>query len=834
MAENINELILPIGADTSQFEKSINDVKSAFKELSNTIASTPFNFVTNEQKEQFNGLQRTLKTLNTDVKEFSKAFEFPANSIAGITRKIDELNKKKIALDATTSSQEISNLTQQIEKLVAKKNEINSLGKSIAEVFVAPANSIAGLEKRISDLSKRKINLDVKTNAVEITRLTKEIEKLTAQKNNIDALGKSVSQVGAPSQAGFKKIEDSSKGARTALTSLSLVAQDAPFGFIAIQNNLPAVIASFGELSRGANGLKGAFAQVGSALVGPAGLFLAFSVVTGAVTFAVQKYGSLSNAVTALVSDNQELAKTIAKARKEYESYNNSLDGIELSVKKSQASEQGKIETIKILTETVSNLQNSESKRSNALNQLKSIDKDYYGSFTTSAEDADKLRKATDQLTESIIRQARVKGLESRITEITTALLDIEDAQSKVAPAFTESGKKVEQFLKKASQFGALTFQDVGEVINLDNITKQLQEGDAGIEKETLRLEKTKERLRAELDGIINIGETTKGKEFTLGIDPQDLDAAFNLDKIISSITKFGNALLNINKSVAERKNALKELIAINPQVFSGLSLEKSATLANKDAIESYLRSLEVLKKEKEFNAKASQVNAEFLKAEIKVQEQAAKAEEDRLENLIKLTYAQDNLGNSTDKIVKKNNKYLEQLGEIQSINEAVLEDLNKALGTENAYEKALKDILNFEEYQKAAIDRITKNFRFLQNPLEGLFGTVLEEGIANWQAFGDAVVVEIKRIAAALLAKGVIQLLGNLLAPGLGSVLGKGFQGISDQTLFDFGFGPGSANFSGVQGGAMQMAGAVNLQLRGSDLVASINRTNTTINRVG
>jgi hypothetical protein len=31
-----------------------------------------------------------------------------------------------------------------------------------------------------------------------------------------------------------------------------------------------------------------------------------------------------------------------------------------------------------------------------------------------------------------------------------------------------------------------------------------------------------------------------------------------------------------------------------------------------------------------------------------------------------------------------------------------------------------------------------------------------------------------------------------------------------------------------------MQMAGAVNLQLRGSDLVASINRTNTTINRVG
>jgi len=31
-----------------------------------------------------------------------------------------------------------------------------------------------------------------------------------------------------------------------------------------------------------------------------------------------------------------------------------------------------------------------------------------------------------------------------------------------------------------------------------------------------------------------------------------------------------------------------------------------------------------------------------------------------------------------------------------------------------------------------------------------------------------------------------------------------------------------------------MQMAGAVNLTLRGSDLVGAINRTNATINRVG
>ena len=71
-------------------------------------------------------------------------------------------------------------------------------------------------------------------------------------------------------------------------------------------------------------------------------------------------------------------------------------------------------------------------------------------------------------------------------------------------------------------------------------------------------------------------------------------------------------------------------------------------------------------------------------------------------------------------------------------------------------------------------------------------------------------------------------------MAPGVGSLLGAGFSGISDDVLGEF-LGEGAkVNFAGVQGGGMQMAGAVNLTLRGSDLVGSINRTNSTINRVG
>jgi regulator of replication initiation timing/uncharacterized membrane protein YtjA (UPF0391 family) len=114
-----------------------------------------------------------------------------------------------------------------------------------------------------------------------------------------------------------KQIEDFSKRSRIALTNLSLVAQDLPFGFIGIQNNLPGVISSFGDLTREAGSVGGALKQLGSSLIGPAGLFLAFSVVTSAVTYLIQKYGSLGAAVTALVSNNAKLVQVQNALNKE-------------------------------------------------------------------------------------------------------------------------------------------------------------------------------------------------------------------------------------------------------------------------------------------------------------------------------------------------------------------------------------------------------------------------------------------------------------------------------------------------------------------------------------
>jgi hypothetical protein len=656
----------------------------------------------------------------------------------------------------------------------------------------------------------------------------------------------------ASTQAGntstqFTKFTNNSVKARQALTSLSLVAQDAPFGFIGIQNNLPAVIQTFTELTKTSGGVKGALSAIGSSLVGPAGLFLAFSVVTAAVTFAIKEYGSLTNAVNVLFGANANAVKSQNDFNKEIvESAKNSA---------------GQVAKINILVATIQNENTSQKDRLAAYRELKRINPDVVAGID---EQNLSTLKSIKLIGENAKAQLEFIKLQTKIAGITKALGGLEEERFAANGKYNVERKKeldLINFIAKAKSKDKkdLTTLEINTLANENNQlkaqAKNVKEASDAIADITAKQENWTNSLTPAITSISKISSNAQdltddleklrksqeearkaaGKnQFTLGIDSQDLDAAFNLDKIKSSVEKFGNVLLDSNKSVEERKNALKELVAINPQVFSGLTLEKSGLLANKDIIEEYIRSLQVLIKNRKDDARSSEINAQFRNAELKKQDEAINLDNDRAESIAKTTTAQDFFIKSLTEFLQKNDSLIAQQKEIQDINEGVIEILNKGLNVKGTYEKAIKDLLNFEEYQKDSVDRIARNFRFLQNPLEDLFGSVLEDGIANWQSFGDAVVGEIKKIAAALLAKSFITLLGNLLAPGVGSLLGAGFSGISDDVLGEFLGNGAKVNFSGVQGGGMQMAGAVNLTLRGSDLVGSINRTNSTINRVG
>lgn len=99
-------------------------------------------------------------------------------------------------------------------------------------------------------------------------------------------------------KVGLDKLPKGAVDGANALFSLNQVARDLPFGFVAIQNNLPGVFDSFAKLSKESGGVRNAFKSIGSALVGPAGLSFAIGAAISGITSLVQSYGSLGAAVT--------------------------------------------------------------------------------------------------------------------------------------------------------------------------------------------------------------------------------------------------------------------------------------------------------------------------------------------------------------------------------------------------------------------------------------------------------------------------------------------------------------------------------------------------------
>jgi hypothetical protein len=271
----------------------------------------------------------------------------PTGSIADIKRQISEtVKEKEIAIGV--------NLTNANVKLQGLRNELSVLEKQGIEIESKPVppvleNSIQGIKNQIDELNRKKVLIDI-ANEGEIAQINQDLDGLVTKLARANSI--SFDKNGA--------ITANAGKSRQALTSLSLVAQDLPFGFIAIQNNLPAVISSFGALSASSNGIKGTLAALGAGLVGPAGLFLAFSVVTGAVTYAIQKYGSLGAALKEFIGTTTQLDIVLKKSTDSLEKYNKELETTDEITGRGRAKASGEIIRIQTLASAVRNVTLSE------------------------------------------------------------------------------------------------------------------------------------------------------------------------------------------------------------------------------------------------------------------------------------------------------------------------------------------------------------------------------------------------------------------------------------------------------------------------------------------
>lgn len=112
-----------------------------------------------------------------------------------------------------------------------------------------------------------------------------QVQQATAGLKQLQGSLKATEQAAKGTTAAMPKLGQGTNQATFALTNLSRVVQDAPFGFIGIANNIDPLLQSFTALKASTGSTGAALKALAGSLIGGGGLALAVSAVTSALTF---------------------------------------------------------------------------------------------------------------------------------------------------------------------------------------------------------------------------------------------------------------------------------------------------------------------------------------------------------------------------------------------------------------------------------------------------------------------------------------------------------------------------------------------------------------------
>ena len=589
----------------------------------------------------------------------------------------------------------------------------------------------------ISDVIK-----EVKDLKTILTSTASEVPKLNDQISSLETNLTKTKNSATPTATAFTKVEDSAKGARIALTNVSQIAQDLPFGFIGIQNNIPGLVQSFGKLSTESGGAVAALKAMGSALIGPAGILLAFSAVTSIVTVVLQKYGSLGNALDALFSKTN-------LAKKAQEDYNKAFAQAVGSTALEYAE-------IVILTNALTDLNKPLKERQAAYVELKKISPDVVAGISEESIATGTYTTLLNDNAKAIIQLLKLKAEESAISNILTknaeelATLKIEENK------LVKEQASAQRDLDKAKKEGILVLgagrnADQLAIIAINNAAKSIKAN---------QLEQSK--LNKVADDYLKI-----------------------LDPTIKGIAEIDRRTKELNDTLKEQQKVTKPPKV--PKAPKPTKAEKEEQLYDffgipfpKDII-------------KGFESTIKQWEAYYKKSSNRISKSGFLRPTLSPFQLQKPTLE----GLQTDETKAR-------LAELQNIAQGYLR---------------VKDLLQNTFFQ----------------PLNSAFETLFTKGTFAIKDFTKALLNSIGQIAAKLAATAIVNGLISMFAvPFGGAFAAGGLLGGLGNLLGGIGGRSGSANFGGVQGGGFGMSGSVNMVLRGTDLVGSINRTNSQISRVG
>ena len=268
--------------------------------------------------------------------------------------------------------------------------------KEFLEIQITADNS-----KAVAELNELRARL--KTFESQIKKATDSEGLIRLQKNINDTKAKmeSLNSSINPLVQNTQNLVKGSNQAGQALTNVGRVAQDLPFGFMGIQNNLNPLLESFQRLKAESGSTGGALKALAGSLMGAGGVGLALSVVSSA--FLIYQNG--------IMGFNKKTAEAKEK-----------LDKFTESVNQNREAAANDISVMKAYVAAAQNTALSTEQRKAAIDKLIGQYPAYFKGLNSENALTKDLTKTTDLLTDAIYKRAAARALEGDVAAKATEI----------------------------------------------------------------------------------------------------------------------------------------------------------------------------------------------------------------------------------------------------------------------------------------------------------------------------------------------------------------------------------------------------------------------------
>ncbi len=396
------------------------------------------------------------------------------------------------------------------------------------------------------------------------------IESFNRAQKAIDATKGRIEVLNQALSGGSKSFTSGSNQAAFALQNLGRVAQDAPFGFIGIQNNLNPLLESFQRLKAESGSSGAALKALGSSLLGPAGLGIALSVVTSAILLYTQW--------------TQKSAKATEDATEANDKYLKSLGGVTMLLGASIKEQSKEINELDLLYRATQNVTLSDNERKKAILGLREVSGAHLKTYTDEQILAGRAAIAVENLKKEYLALGVIRAASTELDKQAEAIyintVKSATAQARLNPLlkeYAELKKQVDALPVSQSEFGNVSplidkFQALG--IQIRNIQGEIK----GYSTATGEAERQSENLKNVQDGLLKQYGYQVNKNVAKGLDEQakaTKKAADEADKLREALAKmpaFGLDKTTLDPSNFAKNNPLDKLFPSPIEIENHLS----------------------------------------------------------------------------------------------------------------------------------------------------------------------------------------------------------------------------------------------------------------------